>query len=57
MHHNLPITDVMEGKALVYGLDFFDIYSNSWGPSDTGEDFDALPYPGVEALKEGVTKV
>ena len=31
-------TDMEEAEALTYARDVIDVYSNSWGPPDTGAD-------------------
>lgn len=52
-----PASDFTEAQALTHRQTVMDIYSNSWGPADSGEDFDALPEVIEEALKEGVEQV
>lgn len=45
------LNDYGESLALVHSLDVNDIYSNSWGPSDNGEIFEA-PGPLAQASLE-----
>lgn len=48
------VTDAQEASALTFALADVDIYSNSWGPSDTGQQ---LAGPGpltLAALEQGV---
>lgn len=42
---------------MTHELDVVDIYSNSWGPSDDGNDVDEIPTLVHEALEYGVTEV
>lgn len=49
------VNDAKEASALTFALADVDIYSNSWGPSDTGQQ---LAGPGpltLAALEQGVT--
>lgn len=46
-----------EATALTHNLDLFDIYSNSWGPSDDGETLEPLDDVVNEAFIKGVTEV
>jgi len=51
-----PADDLMEANALTYALADVDIYSNSWGPDDSGA---GLAGPGpltLAALQRGVTE-
>ena len=45
------ISDFVESEALSYENDYIDIYSNSWGPSDTGRILDG-PGPLMTAAFE-----
>ncbi len=50
-------TDLQEASSISHRNDIIDIYSNSWGPSDTGF---FVQKPGTlmqMALQEGVTNV
>ena len=50
-------TDMEKAAALSYGRDIIDVYSNSWGPPDSG--YHAMK-PGTLstlALKQGVNEV
>ena len=50
-----PADDLMEATALTYALADIDIYSNSWGPDDSGAEL-AAPGPlTLAALQQGVT--
>ena len=54
---NKGATAIEEATALTWKMQDIDVYSNSWGPSDTGA---AVSGPGatlMEALKQGVTNV
>ena len=46
-----------EAAALTHELEQFDIYSNSWGPSDNGEIFETADDVVHAALLKGVTEV
>ena len=48
-------TDAMEASALNYQLQLNSIYSNSWGPNDTGTDLSAIGPQTRQALLNGVT--
>ena len=51
-----PADDLMEATALTYALADVDIYSNSWGPADSGTQ---LAGPGpltLAALEQGITE-
>ncbi len=50
-------TDIQESTALNYKYDEIDIYSNSWGPSDTGFTVSGPGLLTKMALENGVTKV
>jgi subtilisin-like proprotein convertase family protein len=50
------VTDAQKASALTYALADIDIYNNSWGPSDTGQQ---LVGPGpltLAALERGITQ-
>lgn len=46
-------TDSQEGKALNHALQLNDIYSNSWGPADSGKGLDAIGPAARAALANG----
>ncbi len=46
-------TDSQEGQALNYALNLNDIYSNSWGPADSGRGLDAIGPAAKAALANG----
>lgn len=46
-----------EAKGLVYKLEHYDIYSNSWGPNDDGLTLGSVGHMTDEAFKDGITKV
>ncbi|KAH3799237.1 hypothetical protein DPMN_152843 [Dreissena polymorpha] len=46
-----------EAAALTYKLSDIDIYSNSWGPTDSGITVDELPSVVNAAFVEGVEHV
>ena len=50
-------TDVTEAKALGYRDDVIQIYSNSWGPQDTGFRVEGPGYLTKRALAAGVQEV
>ena len=54
---NLGTTDVQEAKALNYKFNDIDIYSNSWGPQDSGFSVEGPQYLTKMALKNGAQKV
>ncbi|KAK4324916.1 hypothetical protein Pmani_004476 [Petrolisthes manimaculis] len=49
------MTDSMEAKAFVHGLDVNDIYSCSWGPDDDGRTVDGPHTLARRALEHGIT--
>lgn len=46
-----PSTDLMEAEALVHQADTIRVYSNSWGPADTGRDLQGPGFLTKAALK------
>jgi subtilisin-like proprotein convertase family protein/methionine-rich copper-binding protein CopC len=46
-------TDSQEGQALNHALQLNDIYSNSWGPADSGRGLDAIGPAAKAALANG----
>ena len=50
-------TDLNEAKALSNARDIIDIYSNGWGPSDTGSEVTGPRTVTKLAMKNGVEKV
>ena len=51
-----PADDLMEATALTYALADVDIYSNSWGPADSGTQLSAPGPLTLAALERGVTE-
>ena len=51
------VSDMNAAESLSYRNDIVDIYSNSWGPSDTGSIVDGPGYLTELALKNGATEV
>ena len=51
------LTSSGEAEALMHELSQFDIYSNSWGPSDNGQIYSAPGDVVQAALIRGVTEV
>ena len=51
------LTPAGEAEALIHELGTFDIYSNSWGPSDNGMIFAPLDEVINAAFVKGVTEV
>ncbi|RWS26049.1 Neuroendocrine convertase 1-like protein, partial [Leptotrombidium deliense] len=49
------ISDVSEGRSLLFNIQHIDIFSASWGPSDDGETVDGPKKLAAEALLRGVT--
>ena len=49
--------DVTESSALSYRSSHIDVYSNSWGPSDTGFIVDGPGYYLASAFEQGVRQV
>ncbi|KAH3889441.1 hypothetical protein DPMN_013495 [Dreissena polymorpha] len=56
LDEKIGATAAVEARALIYKLSDIDIYSNSWGPDDTGTKFEALPAVVNAAFEEGVAK-
>jgi proprotein convertase subtilisin/kexin type 1 len=50
-----PVSDRVEGEALIYALDKVDIFSASWGPSDNGEVVEGPGRLAQLAFMKGVT--
>ena len=50
-------TDMNEASSLTYANDIVDIYSNSWGPSDTGTIVSGPGQLASLALQNGATQV
>ena len=50
-------TDIDEAEALSWQNGVIDIYSCSWGPSDSGDVVEGPATVTLRALKEGVTRV
>ena len=51
------LNDYGESVALSHRLDVNDVYSNSWGPSDNGEIFEAPGPLAQEALERSIREV
>ena len=51
------LTDMNEARSLSYKNDIVDIYSNSWGPFDTGNIVQGPGYMTKLALEWGVIEV
>lgn len=51
------LTDALKAKGLGYRPDHVDIYSNSWGPGDTGSEVAEAGVMTEEVLKQGALKV
>ena len=51
------LTSAGEAEALIHKLGTFDIYSNSWGPSDNGMIFAPLDEVINAAFVKGVREV
>ncbi len=51
-----PADDLMEATALTYALADIDIYSNSWGPDDSGTQVSGPGPLTLAALERGVTE-
>lgn len=49
--------DERQAKALMYNHHYIDVYSNSWGPGDTGFEVRGPGYETQRALSVGATKV
>eukprot|EP00041_Stephanoeca_diplocostata_P019458 m.419899 g.419899 ORF g.419899 m.419899 type:complete len:812 (-) comp21311_c0_seq1:210-2645(-) len=50
------VDDAIEGGSLSFNNQYIDIYSSSWGPADSGTDFDGPEYLASKALYYGVTE-
>ena len=51
------LTDALKAKGLGYRQDYVDIYSNSWGPEDSGSIVAEAGVMTEEILKQGALKV
>ena len=51
------VTDMEEAAALSHARDVIDIYSNSWGPPDTGFHVKGPRTLTKQVLKDGVIHV
>ena len=54
---NLHSTDAQEAQALSFKPNYIDIYSNSWGPSDTGAAVEGPGHATEKALEHGAKNV
>lgn len=52
-----PITDELEAKALLFNIDYVQIFSASWGPHDDGATMEAPKQACKNALRKGVETV
>ena len=50
-------TDLNEARALSYANDIIDVYSNSWGPMDSGDVVSGPEMLTGMALRNGVIEV
>lgn len=50
-------TDAREAKVLKYSLPYVSIYSNSWGPADTGTFMEHLTDLIKRSLSKGIHRV
>jgi len=50
-------TDTREAKVLKYALNYVCIYSNSWGPADTGTFMEHLTDFVKRSLSKGIHQV
>ena len=50
-------SDINEANSLSYEKDIIDIYSNSWGPPDTGYHVDGPGYLTKRVFERGVREV
>lgn len=50
-------TDAREAKVLKHALKYVDIYSNSWGPADTGMVMEHLTGLVKRSLSKGIHEV
>ena len=50
-------SDMNEAQSLSYRRDIVDIYSNSWGPFDSGSNIDGPGILTASVLKTGVREV
>ena len=50
-------SDINEALSLSFRRDIIDIYSNSWGPYDSGREVDGPGTLTAQALKMGVREV
>jgi len=51
------VTDSLEARALIHGMNHIDIYSASWGPSDDGETLEKPGRLASAALEKGIREV
>ena len=52
-----PVTDALEGSALLFQNQLIDIYSASWGPRDDGTRMEAPGKHCGAALEQGAKEV
>ncbi|XP_023217479.1 neuroendocrine convertase 1-like [Centruroides sculpturatus] len=48
-----PITDVIEGLSIAFNIDYIDIFTASWGPTDDGKTVDGPKTLASKALEKG----
>ena len=54
---NGSMTDIVEASSLTHKNDIIDVYSNSWGPPDTGITAGKMGMLVEMAMEKGTTKV
>ena len=51
------VTDSLEAKVISYNINYIDIYSASWGPSDDGKTLEKPGLLASAAFEKGIRKV
>ena len=51
------VTDLLEAYALTHNNQYISVYSNSWGPKDTGKKTSPVTYYVNKALEIGTSRV
>ncbi len=52
-----PITDAMEMESITHAINYVDIYSASWGPTDDGRTLEQPGHFCADGLHRGATEV
>ena len=57
MNNELELSDALKAKGLGFRQDYVDIYSNSWGPDNTGHEVAEIGVMTERVLNQGALQV